>query len=1051
MTEETAQPFSPDPPESPDRDNPAFDFDTLKWQEAPPISEDGGEDSTSLPNPRQQFMTNYRLLATPTEWNRYIHLGLFAYEDGQTFTTTWNNDKTTWLFRHKIIWYNYKYHLDHSMDTSVLLHNWATKLSQPYLLHHQEEFLALDTRNMSWRTMQQSKIYGGPDGWETVGQKKKSSLKKHVTYSDTSTVSDGTKRISPVQSGASKVGEQQNAGTGLTILSPLRNTGVLYPPPRTNPGKNTILLKSTMGILHKNADTKLNSMARKSAEAIRAAWNRKHPPPNDLEPVIGITTSTTEVSDTVTETAALLDTTMHDATATSNKPARPNTNADEQSAMTEDSDGKQSAFRPRLNVDTNDGTMRITIRWKPTDTTLSHTRNLTQWTEAALTMMQELFPDEQGSAYRWESQDLTTWKNMSSMQPTELRDFISPSVTYLSSTGTFIFGFRFGFTTSNPGSWKSHTSTKEVMRNHQVWTTESNSSCTSGKLVNAGYILMKAPNTTHTIRYLQSLRNRLPDNTPFFDVALKKKSPLEQPIHHLVVQCGENHVAPLTKAISALLTGTGGAIFLPRLVLGNLTKDQISKYFTAHGNYVKSLRPISLAPRITNLDTIRDEYWDNGEVLQRSTREWATSLILCNGSSARCDIVNGGKDQVATLLVPSHHFSEVAELYEKYKMRLNPLERREARFRDAFPGLPAVIQIDTSVQASLECLELFSSEEIWKRAPGAVKTTTSHRPSTKLKNSAKERTFQGMAGASSSAPAAASRPILADDTSTAGSDSDDSRNPQSGSKSSKRRRRGKNKPTSAAKQPDQTVTVTSTLTNSQEYQEMSNKIQQQQSQLDDGLAASSDRLGVMEEQLKELKRLDLMEQNIATSMAYHVATNTTLQSLQKQQNQILHLISALTVDAKKQKLNQNKLSIDQEMEELTTPSQLTAVYFPTATSSVEASTPGVTSSLSLASRVRNIPVPSDHRPLSKKQKPDHSNMSNTTSTANSGNPSSATTNVHSATSPEIIPVTPNIQQANPMDEPMEFASDDEVSSMNSATDLDDQYNYQTDPDGGDTG
>jgi hypothetical protein len=137
---------------------------------------------------------------------------------------------------------------------------------------------------------------------------------------------------------------------------------------------------------------------------------------------------------------------------------------------------------------------------------------------------------------------------------------------------------------------------------------------------------MKAPNTTHTIRYLQSLRNRLPENTPFFDIQLRKRSPTEQHIHHLVVECGENHVAPLTKAISALLTGTGGAIFLPRVVLGSLTNVQISKYFTAHANYVKSLRPICLAPRITNLDTIRDEYFDNGDVIHRSTREWATNL-----------------------------------------------------------------------------------------------------------------------------------------------------------------------------------------------------------------------------------------------------------------------------------------------------------------------------------------------------------------------------------------------------------------------------------------
>ena len=35
--------------------------------------------------------------------------------------------------------------------------------------------------------------------------------------------------------------------------------------------------------------------------------------------------------------------------------------SDNQTAMTDESDAKQSAFQQRLNVPTNDGTMRITV------------------------------------------------------------------------------------------------------------------------------------------------------------------------------------------------------------------------------------------------------------------------------------------------------------------------------------------------------------------------------------------------------------------------------------------------------------------------------------------------------------------------------------------------------------------------------------------------------------------------------------------------------------------------------------------------------------------
>ena len=58
----------------------------------------------------------------------------------------------------------------------------------------------------------------------------------------------------------------------------------------------------------------------------------------------------------------------------------------------------------------------------------------------------------------------------------------------------------------------------------------------------------------------------------------------------------------------------------------------------------------------------------------------------------RCDVVNGGKDQVATLLVPKHNYAETLLEYAKYKLRLNPMAQREARFREHITGFPDVIE-----------------------------------------------------------------------------------------------------------------------------------------------------------------------------------------------------------------------------------------------------------------------------------------------------------------------------------------------------------------------
>ena len=42
---------------------------------------------------------------------------------------------------------------------------------------------------------------------------------------------------------------------------------------------------------------------------------------------------------------------------------------------------------------------------------------------------------------------------------------------------------------------------------------------------------------------------QLPENTPYFDIIRLSKTPLDQTIPHLAVQCGEKHVTPLCQAL----------------------------------------------------------------------------------------------------------------------------------------------------------------------------------------------------------------------------------------------------------------------------------------------------------------------------------------------------------------------------------------------------------------------------------------------------------------------------------------------------------------------
>ena len=121
-------------------------------------------------------------------------------------------------------------------------------------------------------------------------------------------------------------------------------------------------------------------------------------------------------------------------------------------------------------------------------------------------------------------------------------------------------------------------------------------------------------------------------------------------INHMVVQCGEHHVVPLSKILSEYLIGRITALFSPNWRSIRWRLMILKKCFLKHNTYIKTLRFVSLPPALTNLDLVCTEYLESGEVLERTTRAWAGSLLSPDGStSARCDTVNGGTDKRTSL------------------------------------------------------------------------------------------------------------------------------------------------------------------------------------------------------------------------------------------------------------------------------------------------------------------------------------------------------------------------------------------------------------------
>ena len=599
----------------------------------------------------------YRQIGNPADWNRYVTLGLFTTMDGTEFDDTWAAFKDSPVTVHQAIWYNYKYHVDHEIATSDKLNAWAMNVSLPFLQHYNPAFLDIDTMEHERGLAQYFKDDKNPD-----------------KQNEWLPVLDKRKRTKSPPLYSSVPG-----------FNPVEDDIIRRPPAQTE----SLAIEKEKQIDPKSNLVKLGGERKKKNQNKAAA--KKAP-------------QVTTVEEEVEEDQHMEEQTEPDAT--------------DEFIVTNTA---TSRVVSHPHIATNDGTHRLTIQWTaPTDVTEYET-DKNKCNLAIHTLVSKMLLADDGVLFRWESEDLTTTKATTSLNPTELRDFITPTVTFIKSRRQMIFGVRFGFL-ANPKQWQFCERTKAVLKEQHLEVRMSNSSSTSGKVVTAGYILFKAPNTTHRHRYTQFLRSQLPDAAPYFDLIRQKNTPTDQLIPHLVIQCGERHVTPLSQAMSNILTGQGTALFIPRYALSAMTDEQVTQHFSFHEKWAKSLKPIPLKPHITHLDQIRTEYFDNGSTIERSTRKWASTLRLPDGTPALSDVTNGSKERHATLLVPAHFLAAATLEWRKYRSRLHPPGHREARFRDEVKDLPDQIHIRKAVESHMTFLETMSSAAVWSTAPSSVRT-----------------------------------------------------------------------------------------------------------------------------------------------------------------------------------------------------------------------------------------------------------------------------------------------------------------------------------------
>jgi hypothetical protein len=741
------------------------------WVTPPPILPPGSNDSERLAR-REANHHVYHCNGTQITWYHYVLFGYYQFDRVEDFLNAWNPITGTESARYRIMWNSFHQYRMENIPITPVLNTWANKYAKPYLHKNDPDFLpateiiyedSLDndadkpaTPEPAW-----TEISSKPRRDKTSNQTTTTSPPPSPTFSPKTTttttayysplaqesedidmtdevqiISPPTKPPSTTNTTTPKICNQYSstASASLTFPSSIEPISTSESTLKQQQRLHAIKLRNPYRKKHRSTKPALNQKIRDYIDARKPSSTSNKTPPTVTE-THGNQTNQQRTSIDIN----------HDQLATCQKLVAPNKNSanpthpepTRQSANSINTDNhslSNTTYQPPPDpfVLINDGTQRLTIRWRPASFDILES-NSQSWDTELTTALRNMFHEHTSKTaiVKWGEQH-TPENNipLDHVPPEKIRDYLSPKISNLSSTKTFIFGIRLCAPDNHLSSWINREATRELLRQHNMETTISNSKSSSGNVVTAGYILMKHPTHTQRYFYLLSLRKMLPQNTPFFDLAVHRRTPHGATTPHIVVKCGENHLTGLSEILSVHLDGqtNNTALFVANQAVKSMTHEETTKMFNAHTKFVDSIQRLALYPRVINLDRPRQELKD-GIPKCRSTREWAHSLRSKTGASMRCDAENGGTDRRAYLLVPTQFIEEAKMELQKYLQSLSAAvasrysDPSQSHGNSAAPIRPTEIYIPTpAVLHNLKFLNSLTSEDVWKCAPATVRT-----------------------------------------------------------------------------------------------------------------------------------------------------------------------------------------------------------------------------------------------------------------------------------------------------------------------------------------
>jgi hypothetical protein len=392
-----------------DLDNPTYGFATDSWVEAPAFLSSETDDNTERLYRRQAHADAFKQLGTKVAWYRYVILGFYEFDDCSEFEGYWRqfvSKKQT--FCSKVIWYNFISHVDRNIDLHPKLLAWATEIAHPHLEQLDPSFLSLDTTTITWSQIASSSTISIGDedrSWTLVGTPKspKGSAAK---------ASPGSLIKPPAGSSDKKV------TLPLFKLSMLRSASKA----KAKKGKVPVgILKSAL----------------KPAPPVNVSNNPSEtpPPPSTWKPA---NNPTVGVPDPPQPPVIEMDMSETQASVGTSVPS---------------------------TAVTNDGTHRLTVRWKPKTNYEDLFIDQNSWLTMFLAILKSIFNDSDGSFYRWESQDMAHSLPVTELTIADLRDFVSPKITSLDTFSTFIFGLGFRYAAKKaPSEWRRNPQTQQALK-----------------------------------------------------------------------------------------------------------------------------------------------------------------------------------------------------------------------------------------------------------------------------------------------------------------------------------------------------------------------------------------------------------------------------------------------------------------------------------------------------------------------------------------------------------------------------------------------------------